>query len=146
MGISLWGGPGRTAPLLGTTKDMFLKPLEWASASIGATLLRNKEGCPGLRAFEVKRYIKRYVKMYQWERIHLHRGHAGETSEDLLVGTFWEKRKIYLSSFLDPENLNPYPTAFPYGNGMVLHFYQQQESSTNKTVHKVINKGLKTYV
>ena len=43
-------------------------------------------------------------------------------------------------------NFNPYPTAFPYGNGMVLHFYQQQESSTTKTVHKVINKGLKTYV
>ena len=43
-------------------------------------------------------------------------------------------------------NLNPYPTAFPYGNGMVLHFYQQQESSTTKTVHKVINKGLKAYV
>ena len=42
--------------------------------------------------------------------------------------------------------LNPYPTAFPYGNGMVLHFYQQQESSTTKTAHKVINKGLKTYV
>ena len=41
---------------------------------------------------------------------------------------------------------NPYPTAFPYGNGMVLHFYQQQESSTTKTVHKVINKKLKTYV
>ena len=47
---------------------------------------------------------------------------------------------IRLSSF------NPYPTAFPYGNGMVLHFYQQQESSTTKTVHKVINKGLKAYV
>ena len=43
-------------------------------------------------------------------------------------------------------SLNPYPTAFPYGNGMVLHFYQQQESSTTKTVHKVINKVLKTYV
>ena len=42
--------------------------------------------------------------------------------------------------------INPYPTAFPYGNGMLLHFYQQQESSTTKTVHKVINKGLKTYV
>ena len=41
---------------------------------------------------------------------------------------------------------NPYPTVFPYGNGMVLHFYQQQESSTTKTVHKIINKGLKTYV
>ena len=44
------------------------------------------------------------------------------------------------------STINPYPTAFPYGNGMVLHFYQQQESSTTKTVHKVINKGLKTYV
>ena len=42
--------------------------------------------------------------------------------------------------------INPYPTAFPYGKGIVLHFYQQQESSTTKTVHKVINKGLKTYV
>ena len=42
--------------------------------------------------------------------------------------------------------INPYPTAFPYGNGMFLHFYQQQESSTTKTVHKVINKGLKAYV
>ena len=39
--------------------------------------------------------------------------------------------------------LNPYPTAFPYGNGMVLHFYQQQESSTTKTVHKVITRDLK---
>ena len=43
-------------------------------------------------------------------------------------------------------DFNPYPTAFPYGNGMVLHFYQQQESSTTKTVHKVINKRLKAYV
>ena len=54
-----------------------------------------------------------------------------------------------LNSLVDaepPTLINPYPTAFPYGNGMVLHFYQQQESSTTKTVHKVINKGLKTYV
>ena len=28
------------------------------------------------------------------------------------------------------NNINPYPTGFPYGTGMVLHFYQQQESST----------------
>ena len=47
---------------------------------------------------------------------------------------------------MDNSKINPYPTAFPYGNGMVLHFYQQQESSTTKTVHKVINKGLKAYV
>jgi len=44
------------------------------------------------------------------------------------------------------NNNNPYPTGFPYGNGMVLHFYQQQESSTTKTVYKVINKRLKAYV
>jgi len=42
--------------------------------------------------------------------------------------------------------VNPYPTAFPYGKGMVLHFYQQQESTTTKTVQKVINRGLKSYV
>ena len=48
--------------------------------------------------------------------------------------------------FCMSSNTNPYPTAFPYGNGMVLHFYQQQESSTTKTVHKVIKKGLKAYV
>ena len=46
----------------------------------------------------------------------------------------------------EKTEFNPYPTAFPYGNGMVLHLYQQQESSTTKTVHKVINKGLKTHV
>ena len=56
-------------------------------------------------------------------------------------------RRIYTFGVLkSSETFNPYPTAFPYGNGMVLHFYQQQESSTTKTVHKVINKGLKTYV
>ena len=33
--------------------------------------------------------------------------------------------------------INPYPTAFPYGNGMVLHFYQQQESSATKTVQSL---------
>ena len=47
---------------------------------------------------------------------------------------------------LDLAFYNPYPMAFPYGNGMVLHFYQQQESISTKTVHKVINKGLKAYV
>ena len=54
---------------------------------------------------------------------------------------------ICMQKFLTlSRDINPYPTAFPYGNGMVLHFYQQQESSTTKTVHKVINKRLKTYV
>ena len=55
---------------------------------------------------------------------------------------------VFFSNILsiDLVLINPYPTAFPYGNGMVLHFYQQQESSTTKNVHKVINKGLKTYI
>ena len=53
---------------------------------------------------------------------------------------------IRVASSVCFEAFIPYPTAFPYGKGMVLHFYQQQESSTTKTVHKVINKGLKAYV
>ena len=58
------------------------------------------------------------------------------------------KLRIHVGDPSHPRSseINPYPTAFPYGNGMVLHFYQQQESSTTKTVHKVINKGLKAYV
>ena len=60
-----------------------------------------------------------------------------------------QKIAIYMKigvCFIVAGNINPYPTAFPYGNVMVLHFYQQQQNSTTKTVHKVINKGLKTYV
>ena len=57
---------------------------------------------------------------------------------------FWLPRYLQINSM--PCIFNPYPMAFPYGNDMVLHFYQQQESSTTKTVHKVINKGLKMYV
>ena len=55
-------------------------------------------------------------------------------------------RNVKKSLLMLVISFNPYPTAFPYGNGMVLHFYQQQESSTTKTVHRVINKRLKAYV
>ena len=58
----------------------------------------------------------------------------------------WNCKGLFPSGAGKLYGLNPYPTAFPYGNGMVLHFYQQQEGSTTKTVHEVINKGLKTYV
>ena len=58
----------------------------------------------------------------------------------------WSHLWAFLTFRAIKNPFNPYSTAFPYGNGMVLHFYQQQESSTTKTVHKVINKGLKTYV
>jgi hypothetical protein len=67
--------------------------------------------------------------------------------EESLVDIFLVKF-LYccISAWLATVIFIPYPKAFPYGNGMVLQFYQQQESSTTKTVHKVINKGLKTYV
>ena len=64
----------------------------------------------------------------------------------LLSGSLKERNHLGNLDINKKSNINPYPTAFPYVNGMVLHFYQQQESSTTKTVHKVINKGLKTYV
>ena len=60
------------------------------------------------------------------------------------TGTLDSPKTPKITSYL--ASFNPYPTAFPYGNGMVLNFYQKQESSTTKTVHKFINKGLKTYV
>ena len=69
-----------------------------------------------------------------------------ELNSSLLLVRNFDIRKRSFSLFYPLALFNPYPTAFPYGNGMVLHFYQQQESSTTKTVHKVINKGLKTYV
>jgi len=42
---------------------MLSKALEWASVSIGAPLLVNTKGRSFLRAFEIKKYIKRDVKM-----------------------------------------------------------------------------------
>ena len=63
------------------------------------------------------------------------------------INTMWDfKNSLVRVTYCVCDCFNPYPTAFPYGNGMVLHVYQQQESSTTKTVHKVINKGLKAYV
>ena len=42
---------------------MLSKAMEWVFVSIEAPLLGNMEGCSFLRAFEIMRYIKRYVKM-----------------------------------------------------------------------------------
>jgi hypothetical protein len=60
-------GPLGRAPLLGTPTDTLSKALEWSSVSIAAPVLGNMEGCSFLSAFEIKRYINRYVKMpYKW--------------------------------------------------------------------------------
>jgi hypothetical protein len=68
---------------------MLSKALEWASVSTGAPLLGNMKGRSFLRTFEIKRYIKRYVKVL--------------CMRDSLAGTFREKRKVYLGSFLGPR-------------------------------------------
>ena len=46
------------APLLGTPKNMLSKALEWASVSIGPSLVGNMEGRSFLWAFEKKIYVK----------------------------------------------------------------------------------------
>ena len=60
-------------------------------------------------------------------------------SQELDIGPKPVPQRIHFTSSVHTglTCINPYPTAFPYGNGMVLHFYKQQESSTTKTVHKV---------
>ena len=79
-------------------------------------------------------YIYIYIYIHTHTHTHTHTYTYSETGgNSCAFSHFW-------------SIIIPYPTAFPYGNGMVLHFYQQQESSTTKTVHKVINKRLKAYV
>jgi hypothetical protein len=47
--------------------ERYVKALEWASVYIVASLLLNMEGRSFLRAFEINRYILRYLKMpYRW--------------------------------------------------------------------------------
>ena len=84
----------------------------------------------------------------EFYRLHINSLPITQTSVRRLITKNREKEQRQTPQRYHDEStgFNPYPTAFPYGNGMVLHFYQQQESSTTKTVHKVINKGLKTYV
>ena len=76
---------------------------------------------------------------YTLQEIHIKKNNA-------IAQRFLTYGSLCHSLWVTMKLFNPYPTAFPYGNGMVLHFYQQQESSMTKTVHKVINKGLKAYV
>jgi hypothetical protein len=93
------------APLLGTLKDMLSKALEWASVSIGAKLLGNMEGRTYLRPFEIKRYIKRYVKIpCKWVSLSIG-APLGNLVGIRLLGLFGEKRIVYLGSFLGPRGL-----------------------------------------
>jgi hypothetical protein len=76
-----WVGHGGRAPLLGTLKDMLSKAVEWASVSTGAPLLGNMY-------FEMKRYIKRYVKMpCKWVSVSIGAA-VVNLGNDLLAGSF----------------------------------------------------------
>ena len=99
------GGPGERAPLLGTPKYMFIKALEWASVSIGAPLLGDMEGRSFLKAFERKRYIKRYVKMpCKW--VYLSIGAQLENLEGIHLPGLFERKGWYMwVQFLDPEDI-----------------------------------------
>jgi hypothetical protein len=57
--------------------------------------LGNIEGLYFFRAFEIKRYIKRYVKMpCKWVSLSLHRGPVGEPGGKLLARTSREERIV----------------------------------------------------
>jgi hypothetical protein len=67
--------------------------------------LGNLEGRSFLRAFEIKRYIKRYVKM-PCKRVSLSMGAPLWNLEGILLpGLFERKGKYIWVSFLDPEGI-----------------------------------------
>ena len=85
--------------LLYGPKYMLSKALEWASASKGVPLLGNMEGCSFLRAFEIKRYIKRYVKMpCKW--ISLSTGAPLGNMEGIRLPGLLREKLVYLGTFL----------------------------------------------
>jgi hypothetical protein len=75
------------------------------SVAIGNPLLGNMEGRFFLRAFEIKRYIKRYVKIPS-KRISLSIGAPlGNLDGIRLPGRFERKGKYIWVPFLGPEDI-----------------------------------------
>jgi hypothetical protein len=96
------GGLLGRAPLLETLENMLSKAVLWASVSIGAQRLGNMEGRSFLRAFEIDRYIKRYIKM-PCKRVSLSIGATLGNMEGIrLLGTSERKGKYIQVPFLDP--------------------------------------------
>jgi hypothetical protein len=62
------------------------------------------EGCSFLRAFEINRYIKRYVKM-PCTRVSLHGAPLGNLEGIHLPGLFERKGQYIWVPFLDPEDI-----------------------------------------
>jgi len=84
------------------------QPVEWAPVSILAPLLGNMEGCSFLKAFEIKRYIKRDVKML-CKRVSLSIGAPlGNLEGYCLPGLFERKGKYIWVPFLTQTTLKFY--------------------------------------
>ena len=142
--------PGEPA----TSKEReFTSCRNWVGCKSGSDLELNSES--RLVSVETENYVERNISLWK--------GKCGLPLEHFkyripacikicnFIEIFLWRRNSEGDRVVEIENMwavlyNPYPTAFPYGNGMVLHFYQQQENSTTKTVHKVINKRLNAYV
>jgi hypothetical protein len=84
---------------------MLTKALEWPFVSIGAPLLGNMQGHSFLRAFEIKGYIKRYVKMSS-KQVSLSIGAPlGNLDGIRLPGLFDRNGNYIWVPFLDPEDI-----------------------------------------
>jgi hypothetical protein len=77
--------------LLRTLKDMLGMAPERASVSIGAPLLGNTEGRSFLRVHEIKRYIKRQIKM-PCKRLSLSIGYPLGTLEGIRLSGLYERK------------------------------------------------------
>jgi hypothetical protein len=85
---------------------MLRRALEWTSVSIGAPLLGNLEGPSFLKAFEIKIYIKRYVKT-PCKRVSLSTGTALGNLEGIRLPRRFERNGKYIwVPFFDPEDIN----------------------------------------
>jgi hypothetical protein len=85
---------------------MLRKALVRTSVPIGALLLGNIDGCSFLRAFEIKRHIKRYVKM-PCKQVSLSIGAPmGNLDGIHLPGPFERKGKYIWVPFSDLEEIN----------------------------------------
>jgi hypothetical protein len=84
---------------------MLSKALEWAFVPIGAPLLGTMEGRSFLRAFEIKRYIKRYATLSS-KRVSLSIGAPlGKLEGIRLPGRFEREGKYIWVHFWKPEDI-----------------------------------------
>ena len=87
---------------------MLSKARKWATASMGAPLLRNVEGSFFLGAFLsigiFMRFLRDMQMLCKQVSLSLHRGPDGEPGGGSFAGIFERKKKYIWVRFLDPED------------------------------------------